>query len=133
MSQSTQPVIHQEISFKASPKRVFEALTKSKQFSEMTGGAPAEIGALSGAAFSCFGGMITGYNLELVPNQLLVQAWRAGNWNAGVFSIARFELQADGANTTLIFDHSGIPAEQCENLTSGWHKMYWEPLQKYLS
>ena len=133
MSQSKQPVIHQEISINASPQRVFEALTKSKQFSELTGGAAAEINAAPGGAFSCFGGMITGYNLDLIPNQRLVQAWRAGNWEAGVFSIARFELQADGANSKLIFDHSSIPAEQSESLEAGWHKMYWEPLQKYLS
>jgi activator of HSP90 ATPase len=133
MSQSKQPAIHQEIAIKASPKRVYDALTNAKQFSEMTGGAPAAINAAPGGAFSCFGGMIVGHNLELVPNQRLVQAWRAGNWEAGVFSIARFELQADGANTKLIFDHSSIPADQSENLEGGWHKMYWEPLQKYLS
>ena len=35
--------IHQEVVFNASPGIIYEALTDSKQFSEMTGGAPTEI------------------------------------------------------------------------------------------
>lgn len=127
-----QAAIHQEIAIKASPKRVFDALTSADQFSALTGGAPASIDATEGGAFSCFGGMIVGRNLELVPEQRLVQAWRAGNWRAGAFSIARFELQADGTGTKLIFDHTGFPADQGDHLDAGWTKMYWEPLQTYL-
>jgi len=50
--------IHQEITFKCSSQQVFETLTNSDKFSELTG-APAEIEATSGGQFSCFGGMIT--------------------------------------------------------------------------
>jgi uncharacterized protein YndB with AHSA1/START domain len=61
--------IHQEIVFNASPKRVYEALTNARQFSKFTGGAPAEISHEPGGAFSCFGRMIVGRNIELTPNQ----------------------------------------------------------------
>jgi uncharacterized protein YndB with AHSA1/START domain len=71
--------IKQEVVFKASPKRVYDALLDSKQFSEFSGGAPAEISCDPGGPLSCFGGMITGRNVELIPNQRIVQAWRAGN------------------------------------------------------
>ncbi len=125
-------MIHQEVVFPASPQRVYEALTDSKQFSELTS-APAEIGREPGAAFSCFGGMIVGRHLELVPGQRIVQAWRAGNWDAGVYSIARFELQAQSAETRLIFDHTGFPEKQGEHLAAGWQKMYWDNLQNYLA
>ena len=124
--------IHQEVVFPATPQRVYEALTDSEQFGDLTGAA-AEIGREAGAAFSCFGGMITGRHVELMPNQLIVQAWRAGNWAAGVYSIVRFELKAEGAETRLIFDHSGFPAEHSAHLESGWQKMYWDNLQKYLA
>ena len=124
--------IHQEVAFPVSPQRVYEALTDSKQFSELTG-APAEIGREAGAPFSCFGGMIAGRQVELVPGELIVQAWRAGSWDAGVYSIVRFELKAQGAETRLIFDHSGFPAEQREHLEGGWQKMYWDNLKKYLA
>lgn len=125
--------IHQEIKLDATPQRVFGALTDSAQFSTLTGGAPASIGRDEGGAFSCFGGMITGRQVELVPGKRIVQAWRAANWDEGVYSIARFDLVADGGTTRLIFDQSGFPAGQGEHLEAGWHKMYWEPLTRYLS
>jgi activator of HSP90 ATPase len=132
MSQSEQSSIHQEVTIKASPQRVYDALTTAKEFSAFTGGAPAEIDATPGGAFSGFGGMILGRNIELVQNQRVVQAWRVANWNPGVYSIAKFELHADGSGTRLVFDQTGFPADQFEHLAPGWHKMYWEPLKKYL-
>lgn len=125
--------IHQEITFNATPRRLYQALLDAKQFSEFTGGAPAQIDAAVGGAFSCFGGMITGRNVELDPDRRIVQAWRAGNWPEGVYSIVRFEMTGQGAGTKLTFDHSGFPDGQREHLDGGWHKMYWEPLRKYLS
>ena len=125
--------IHQEVVLKGSPERVYKALTDASQFSELTGGAPAEISADAGGAFSCFGGMIVGRNLELIPNQRVVQAWRVGNWDDGVYSIARFELSGEGSGTKLVFDPTGFPEDKQEELAGGWHKMYWEPLQNYLA
>lgn len=125
--------IHQEVELPASPERVYQALTDAAQFSRFTGGAAAEIDAAPGGAFSCFGGMISGRNIELVPNRRIVQAWRAGNWGDGVYSIARFELQGQGGGTRLIFDHEGFPESQREHLDGGWHARYWAPLRDYLS
>jgi activator of HSP90 ATPase len=130
--------IHQEIVFRADPKRVYDALLDSKQFSEFTGGAAAEISRDAGGAFSCFGGVITGRNIELLPGQRIVQAWRVGNWPQGVYSIVRFELHAHGAETRLVMDHAGFPEERRAHLNGehpdgGWHRQYWEPLQKHLA
>jgi activator of HSP90 ATPase len=125
--------IHQEIEIDSSAKSIFEALTNAKQFAELTD-APAEINAEAGGLFSCFDGMITGVNLELTANKRIVQAWRAGNWDTGIFSIIKIELQEAQANqTTLLFDHTGILEEHINHLEQGWHKMYWEPLKKYLN
>lgn len=128
--------IHQEINFSASPSRLYEALLDSKQFSAFTG-APAEIERKSGGEFSCFGGMITGRNIELVPNQRIVQAWRVKIWPEGVFSIVSFELQPDGSGTRLVMRHDGFPDGMRAHLNGempdgGWRRQYWEPLQKYL-
>jgi uncharacterized protein YndB with AHSA1/START domain len=125
--------IHQEVVIKASPQHIYETLTNSKQFSEFTGGAVADISPQPGGAFSCFGGMISGCNVELVPNRRIVQAWRAGNWPEGVYSIVRFELEPDGAETKIIFDQSGFPDESRTHLESGWYKMYWDPIRSYLA
>jgi len=125
--------IHQEVVFKASPKRIYEALTDAKQFSKLTGGAPTEISPEAGGAFSCFGGMIAGRNLELLPNRRIVQAWRVGNWEPGVYSIIRFELKEDGGGTRLVLDHTGFPEDNRDHLDAGWASNYWEPLKKYLA
>jgi activator of HSP90 ATPase len=124
--------IHQEVVFNASPQKIYEALIDSNQFSVVSGGAPTEISPEEGGSFSCFGGMIFGRNIELVPNQRIVQAWRVANWPEGVYSIAKFELKAQDLKTQLIFDHLGFPESEAEHLAAGWSQNYWNPLEKYL-
>ena len=126
-------IIHQEVLFKVSPNRIYEALTNSAQFSEMTGGAPTEISTEAGGSFSLFGGMIVGRNIEMVPSKRIVQAWRAGNWDAGVYSIVKFEFNEQGNETQLVFEHIGFPEGQKEHLEAGWHENYWKPLEKYFA
>jgi activator of HSP90 ATPase len=123
--------IHQEIDFKVAPDRLYNALLDSKQFTVFSG-LPAEIDPKEGGAFSMFGGLIVGRNVELVPNQRVVQAWRPGHWDAGVYSIVKFELKPNGAATTIIFDHKGFPEGDYDSLLSGWNGHYWHPLEKYL-
>lgn len=129
--------IRQEVDIKASPNRVYDALLNAKSFSEFTG-APAEIDPRSGGAFSCFGGIITGRNVELLTNRRIVQAWRVAIWPDGLYSIVRFELQPQSSETRLIMDHVGFPEDMRAHLNGdeaegGWHRRYWEPLKKYLA
>ncbi len=123
--------IHQETKFSAPPGRVYEALADLERFAEVTG-APASGQSTEGAAFSAFGGHVTGRQLELVPAKRLVQSWRAKTWPEGVHSIVRFELHSDGAGTKLVFDHEGYPEDQKDHLSNGWRTMYWEKIAKYL-
>ncbi len=136
--------IHQEPIFTASRKRVYDALTDAKQFDKVIqlSGAmqtmhlpdkPAEISPEAGGAFKLFGGYITGRQVELVPNERIVQAWRTGGWGPGIYSIARFELEEQGSGTRIIFDHTGFPEGEAESLASGWKAHYWEPLEKLLA
>lgn len=125
--------IHQEIAIGASTKAVYAALTEATRFSEMSGGAPADIDPTDGGAFSCFGGMILGRNIECVEGRRLVQAWRAKTWPEGVYSVVRFELEETGANATrLLLDHVGYPDGQGEHLAEGWHTNYWTPMRALL-
>ncbi|SDN41461.1 Activator of Hsp90 ATPase homolog 1-like protein [Paenibacillus sp. yr247] len=125
--------IHQEVTFKASPDRIYNALLSSEQFSKATGGAPTDINAEEGGTFSCFGGMILGRNIELVPNKRIVQAWRVANWEEGVYSVVKFELKEQGSETLLVFDHSSFPEGTGEHLATGWHDNYWKPIEKLLA
>jgi activator of HSP90 ATPase len=122
--------IHQEVDLKASPQRVYEALLDAKQFSAFSG-SPADIDGRVGGAFSVFAGHIVGRNVELVPNQRIVQAWRAVTWPEGVYSIARFELKSQGSGTHVVLEHTGFPEDLREHLAEGWQSHYWTLLQKY--
>lgn len=137
--------IHMENVFAASRKRVYDALTDAKQFNEIVklsaavksgmvkDMSPAEISRELGGAFKLFGGFIIGRHLELVPNERIVQAWRVSYWDAGAYSIVKFALAEEGGGTKIIFDHTGFPKGDAENLVAGWKGNYWEPLAKFLA
>lgn len=125
------PILY-SVAFDATADRIFEVLTVSAQFAAMTG-LPAEIGTGPGAAFVCFGGMIEGRHLELIPNERIVQSWRIKTWAPGVYSIVRFELKPEAGGTRLEFEHVGFPLEHRAHLEPGWRIKYWEPLAKHLS
>jgi activator of HSP90 ATPase len=140
----TEEAIHQEAVFKASLKRVYEALTDTKQFDKVIqlsgvrqsmppGGKPTEISREVGGAFTLFGGYITGRHIELLPDKRIVQAWPVGSWDPGVYSIAKFELAEHGSGTRIVFDHTGFPKGDAEHLAAGWKEHYWEPLEKFLA
>ena len=93
--------IHQEVVFETTPARVYELLTDAEKFSKMSAGAPAEIDPKAGGAFSCFGGMILGRNVECVPGERVVQAWRVKLWEPGVYSMVRFELRPERADAVI--------------------------------
>jgi activator of HSP90 ATPase len=122
--------IHQEIEFNATPEKLYEALLNSKQFTEFSG-RPAEINREVGGAFSLFKGHIIGRNLELVPNQRIVQAWRVVTWPEGAYSIVSFQLKPQASGTHLVFDHIGFPEGLHEHLAQGWEENYWSLLKKY--
>jgi activator of HSP90 ATPase len=124
--------IHYEIDFHPSPQRLYEAILDQKQFAAFSGLA-ATIDPVPGGAFSMFGGLIVGRNVELVANQRIVQAWRPTHWEPGIYSIVHFEFNPRAAETKLVFDHAGFPAGQYDALDSGWHSHYWDPLQKFLA
>jgi len=109
-------------------KQFSEFCAQSKEFTKTS----AQIDKSVGGAFTLFDGHIIGRNIELVPNQRIVQAWRVVDWPAGVYSIARFELKSQGDGTQLVFDHIGFPEGLQTHLADGWQRNYWDLLSKYL-
>jgi len=140
----SEEAIHQEPVFKASRKRVYEALTDAKKFETVTqlsaavqsgmakGNNPAEIIAEAGGAFKFFNGFIVGRSLELIPNERIVQAWRVAYWPEGAWSLVKFVLVEQGSETKLVFDHTGFPRGDADHLLEGWNGNYWQPLAKFL-
>lgn len=139
-SSSAKPyIIHQEVDFAASPQQLYSALLDTKQFCDfaiMNGEftkKSAQIDPAVGGAFTIFDGHIIGRNIELVPNQRIVQAWRVVDWPAGVYSIVVFQFKPQGTGTHLVFDHTGFPDGWHDGLAKGWHSHYWDLLTKYFA
>jgi uncharacterized protein YndB with AHSA1/START domain len=137
--------IHQELHLNGSPERVYEALTDASRFDALTrlsdavtlvtapGAKATTISSEVGGPFTLFGGYITGRHLEMVRPERLVQAWRAGRWREGDYSVVRFALSKDGGGCRLVFDHRGFPEGQGASLAYGWRVHYWQPLTKLLA
>ena len=126
------PAVNQSVLFPATPAQVFAALATSDGHSAFTG-AEAAISGEEGGPWSAYGGGISGRNLEIVPGERLVQAWRAADWEPGVFSIVRIQLAADAAGTRLTLDHTGLPEGTQTHIAAGWTARYWEPLRAFLA
>jgi activator of HSP90 ATPase len=122
--------LHQVVEFDVSAERVYEALLDANQFTTFSG-APAQIDREAGGAFSMFGALIVGRNIEIIPNERIVQAWRPADWTPGVYSLVKFQLVKRGSHTQVELDHTGFPAGAFEHLNAGWKSHYWVPLGKY--
>ncbi len=123
----TKTISHQ-VTFNAKPAAVYAAL-----MDHAFTGAPAQIEPRAGGPFSVFGGMIQGITVDLKENERIVQAWRAKNWPEGVYSLATFQLAAEGDGTRLSFLQVGVPEDQAEHITKGWEQHYWSKLPAFLS
>jgi uncharacterized protein YndB with AHSA1/START domain len=86
--------IRQSVTFKASPREVYEMLMDSRKHSKFTGD-KAIISCKVGGKFTVWE-YIQGVNLELVPNEKIVQSWHGSDWPEGHFSRAIFSLRAEG-------------------------------------
>ncbi len=129
--------IHCEAVYDATTQEVFEALTNGERFTAMTG-MPAQLTDRVGEPFSLFGGRVEGRQIELLPGERVVQAWRFGSehespWEPGVYSIVRFNLSAEGRGTRLVIDHDGIPSEWHNHLEAGYPQFYLEPMIGYFA
>ena len=124
--------IRQTVVIAAPPKAVFGALVNEKRHTAFTG-SKAVTSPKAGGAFSCYGGYIKGFNLELIPGKRIVQAWRSRNWEAGVYSVVTFSLtrRAPG-RTVLTFTQIGVPASDFRDKSKGWRSHYWKPLKAFL-
>lgn len=124
--------IHQQATFPVAPERVYELLTNGAKFGEVTG-RPGKGGGSAGAYFSLFDDWLEGRQIELVPTERVVQAWRFTDWDPGVYSIVRFTLTRNGEGTKLTVDHDGYPADLHEHLSTNWAPFYFAPFAKHFA
>jgi activator of HSP90 ATPase len=127
------PAVEQAASFpKVTPADLYELFIDSAKHSAATG-APAKISRKVGGKWSAFDGMILGKNLALVPNRMIVQAWRSSAWKTAdpdSILVVRFEKTHNGAAAYLA--HVGVPRYDHKGVTQGWRNYYWKPWKRYL-
>lgn len=139
----TAEAIHLERIIQAPPARVYAALTDARRFDAVARlsdamksmklkETPSVIGRAAGGAVALFGGYVTGWQVELVPDARIVQVWRSAGWKAGDYSLVKFTLVAQAAATRLVLDQTGFPDGDAEHLVEGWKGNYFAPLAKYL-
>jgi uncharacterized protein YndB with AHSA1/START domain len=71
--------LKQTITFKASPRQVYDMIMDSKKH-QLLSGEKAEISQRVGGKFTAWGSHLSGINLVLKPGKKIVQAWRATGW-----------------------------------------------------
>lgn len=118
--------------FAAPRAEVFNAIADTDQHGTVTG-APAQIPAAAGEAFTSHGGAIEGWMLDIAAGERIVQAWRPADWPAGVYSVVRYDFADEGGDTQVTLTHSSVPEGAASHLEAGWQSMYWEPLAAYLA
>jgi activator of HSP90 ATPase len=123
--------IRQTVTFKAIPHEVYEALMDEKKHASFTGG-EAKISRKAAGKFSIYGGDIEGKNLEIVPDQKIVQSWRYSDWPEDHYSTVTFSLEPIEKGTRLTFTQIDVPDDKYEDIKQGWKDYYWAPMKKLL-
>ena len=121
----------QTVTFKATPKAVYEMIMNSQKHGSLSG-TKAKISRRVGGPFSAWDGHITGYNLALKPGRKVVQAWRATGWWPNHYSVAIFDIQRVRGGSRLRFNQIGIPPHRYSGHYRGWIETYWTPMKEFL-
>jgi activator of HSP90 ATPase len=125
--------IKETVIFPAPPEKVYELLLNSKELTVMHG-AKTTMSKKPNGKFSVFDGYCHGYNIDLVENKKIEQAWhfKEEGWPEEHYSICTFTLRPVAKGTKLVLTQKGVPAHKFESLQAGWKTYYWYPLLQYL-
>ena len=126
--------ISQKVVFKnTTPKALYDLYMNPKKHA-MISGAPAKMPSKVGAKFSLFGGYMTGENLHLIKDKLIVQTWRAQSWDKkDVDSTFIISLEPKGKDVVLQAIHANVPDKHEASLSKGWNEHYWNPWKQHLA
>ena len=124
--------ITQQALISAEPAEVYAILADASALSALSGmgGVP---GHSAGEEFSAFDGHVTGRQIELVPGERVVQAWRFPQWAPGTFSMVSFTLAAAAGGTRLVIDQHGVPDDWHDHVDTNWPTFYLTPLTTHFA
>lgn len=121
--------LRQSVLIAATPHAVYETLMDAKRHGMLID-SDARVSRKIGGAFHLWDDGLSGFNLALKKDRLIVQAWRASGWPKDHYSCARFELKKVRGGTRLTFTQTGIPADKFRGIRQGWIDYYWTPFRK---
>ena len=125
-------IISQTVTLKAQPDALFRTYLDSHRHGAVIG-RKVRIGKKAGARFVAFNGIITGRNLLIVPNRVIVQAWRSRHWrktDPDSILVLTFLRARGGGQIRLV--HVNVPSHDYAGVKKGWHAYYWKPWRAYL-
>ena len=124
--------IKQQVLISAGPAEVYAVLADAGALSALSG-MPGVAGPSAGEEFSAFDGNVTGRQIELVPGQRIVQAWRFPVWEPGTYSIVSFTVAAEAGGTRLTVEQHGEPEDWHDHVVANWPTFYLNPLANHFS
>lgn len=110
---------------------VWKALTDIEYINSW-GGGPAKMDDKKGTKFSLWDGEIWGENLEVIPNNKLVQHWYSKGELPNKPSTVTFTLTDEDGKTELEMVQKDVPDAFEKDLDNGWRDFYLVPLKNYL-
>ena len=116
----------------ASPNTVYDLLTDTEKHTAFTG-APSSVSKKEGDSFTAYGDYITGKNLHLEQDKLIVQSWFANGMDMKEPSLVSIRLVPDGADTHVYLTHADIPAGKEQDMLKGWEEWYWMRMKEHLT
>jgi len=125
--------IKQTVTFDAPPQKVYELIMDQKKHAAFTNSKVVMSKEINGK-FDVFDGYCSGYNIELIDGEKIVQAWNfvEDGWPSDHYSICTFTFKHIETGTKLVFSQTLIPAHKAEELKSGWKEFYWKPMKEFL-
>ncbi|MBK9731831.1 MAG: SRPBCC domain-containing protein [Chitinophagaceae bacterium] len=126
--------ITQKVVFKnTTTKYLYELYMDAKKHTASTG-YPTQISDKEGAKFSASGDYITGKNLVLIKDKMIVQTWRASEWESKEMdSIFMLTFEQSGKDAILNMVHANLPDKHADSIKKGWTTYYWNPWKAFLS
>lgn len=126
--------IIQKIVFKNIPVETFYTTYINAREHSASIGQPVKIQDKEGTKFSAWDNYCSGKNLQLIKNKLIVQSWRASDWNASdIDSTFILLFEQKGKDGTINMVHANVPDNHFKDLKQGWNDFYWKPWKKYFS
>lgn len=122
--------IEQEAVISATPHQVYDIMLSAKKQADFTAGL-SNITPQIGGSFTIFDDYVSGKFLDLVPDELIVESWRAADWPKERYSTVTFILKPIKGGTNLVFSQKGVPAGDAKNISKVW-AAYWKALKQYV-